>query len=1197
MKFHLVMIVSGHYSVCLIYFVEQMVIIGGLRYNSQRTFGVNGLVRVKMKEQHPYYNYYNRAINSSKNGFKLVLGGTGLGKTSGIVEVTSSAQTEGRKFIYCANRIQLLNEMGEKLQADQFVHLRRDVEIVRELILGESSEQFNKFLHSKHVIADSKGKAQVKHSEVVSAVQYIKQLSQEINSEKLFKEMIQNHARKIMHFFRGLVADANGKPRFEALVSHPIIQKLFPYIAFQRNQEIKVLLITIQKAFHGFFDGKQVVTLSSLNRHNGGHIIFLDEFDFLENDLISLICESSQIEETFSFVEYFYKAMKRHKLPLPNYPISPSIRNQIEEIVKIIDDMRDEAKIDFPTINQFTSSIPKQRLAIFQTTHTTSNSSLYLEQTERSFEIVKNAFSEAGANNLKAIRLFDTIHQASSRIIYLFKQLEANNPEVYREILNHCFKATIFKRLIPQISQLPQNRQAKLTRFDNLLNTGFGLYEIQDLQQTTDTSEVSFRHYSIYTTPEKILHTLAAHNLVFGLSATADIPRCVRNFDIDWLRRQGDVTFFDINQDDIKTINSLNDKKHLIRNNTVEVVQAKELDKTTNKGLLNFINAAAKFEEFGGDDKVGFRRRRVERFFASLDWILNNRMPEELKTDTHLLFFNTFAQIKYLFQQHQKPFKGIYSISVRDGDFLFSIYDLSYKEIEFIIVFYDADQAKLIQSSELAKKQYHKLFWENKPVILVTQYPSAGNGVNLQYRINDESKKEIDFKNIHLLEVPYFFFGRSSPDNSQSEKRAILKQNIWYLGKLFESKIVSEQWFKATLDNLRNPNLNHNYRNGLGAISSDALLNRLARYIQALGRIERVWQPMADQTIVLCREAYQDFQVYCTRAQYDYIRNERQATASNNLRQVFEQISAQTKVTEREMKRKREERLVEVEAICRTKIKELVKRLEDVRQNIDSTDARNDWLNLRKAVLQHDLQADILKKYSCVFRSPYYQDGILRINKKYDIFPPNINHGDILEWRLDSIYCHVAENHTIQRFFQNRGYELAFTTTSHLFITPYCYQSILAGAIGEEAIQAILIQEEVKLEPVSGTLFELADLKIQAQPWYVDCKNYSERTLDYFSLSADDPSYRPKLNDADFKKLAQHKLQRIKKVSPNCKLIFLNLVSRNNRPQRYFDNNFASVETFQEAEIIIIQGVLNRDNLNEYNESFNRFLSDLIITL
>ena len=260
--------------------------------------------------------------------------------------------------------------MGEKLQAGQFVHLRRDVEIIRELVLGESSEQFNKFLHSKHVNTGSIGKAQIKHSEIVSAVRYINQLSQEVNSEKLYKEMIQSHARKIMRFFRGLVADANGKPRFETLVSNPVIQKLFPYIAFQRNQQIKVLLITIQKAFHGFFDGKQVVTLSSLKRQNGGHIIFLDEFDFLENDLISLICEGSQIEETFRFVEYFYKAMKRHKLPLPNYPVSPSIRNQIEEIVKIIDDMRDEAKIDFPAINQFTSSIPKQRLTIFQTTHT-----------------------------------------------------------------------------------------------------------------------------------------------------------------------------------------------------------------------------------------------------------------------------------------------------------------------------------------------------------------------------------------------------------------------------------------------------------------------------------------------------------------------------------------------------------------------------------------------------------------------------------------------------------------------------------------------------------------------------------------------------------------------------------------------------------------------------------------------------------
>lgn len=68
-----------------------------------------------MNDKHPYFEYYNRTIQQDTNGLKLVLGGTGLGKTTAIVDVVKHAETD-RKFIYCANRIQLLNEMAQKLK-------------------------------------------------------------------------------------------------------------------------------------------------------------------------------------------------------------------------------------------------------------------------------------------------------------------------------------------------------------------------------------------------------------------------------------------------------------------------------------------------------------------------------------------------------------------------------------------------------------------------------------------------------------------------------------------------------------------------------------------------------------------------------------------------------------------------------------------------------------------------------------------------------------------------------------------------------------------------------------------------------------------------------------------------------------------------------------------------------------------------
>ena len=87
----------------------------------------------------------------------------------------------------------------------------------------------------------------------------------------------------------------------------------------------------------------------------------------------------------------------------------------------------------------------------------------------------------------------------------------------------------------------------------------------------------------------------------------------------------------------------------------------------------------------------------------------------------------------------------------------FEAYQISFFENPFNVIFYDAQQAKIIQSEDEVKSAYHQMFWDEIPVIVVTQYSSAGNGVNLQYRPTENSP-ETDFSNIHLLDTPYFFF-------------------------------------------------------------------------------------------------------------------------------------------------------------------------------------------------------------------------------------------------------------------------------------------------------------------------------------------------------------------------------------------------------------------------------------------------------
>jgi hypothetical protein len=171
---------------------------------------------------------------------------------------------------------------------------------------------------------------------------------------------------------------------------------------------------------------------------------------------------------------------------------------------------------------------------------------------------------------------------------------------------------------------------------------------------------------------------------------------------------------------------------------------------------------------------------------------------------------------------------------------------------------------------------------------------------------------------------------------------------------------------------------------------------------------------------------------------------------------------------------------------------------------------------------------------------------------------------------------------------------LRFDHPGFQFFTPYCLQAILAGAIGEEAITALLDREGITVEPLPDALFEVADLCIAAKPWFIDCKHYNDLTLDRFSLPVDDPLWHPTLNEAYFIKHAQAKLDRImRQAGAESKLMYINLVSGQERPLGYYDRDFQPVPDFDAAAIIVVQGALDRQAPNCFQPAFTTFLDDL----
>src|SRR5260370_41636576 len=175
----------------------------------------------------------------------------------------------------------------------------------------------------------------------------------------------------------------------------------------------------------------------------------------------------------------------------------------------------------------------------------------------------------------------------------------------------------------------------------------------------------------------------------------------------------------------------------------------------------------------------------------------------------------------------------------------------------------------------------------------VTCCHSAGRGANQHALPQKHSGRgdRRDFTIIGLLERPYYYFSPLDGDQTAEDQAATLKENIWYLAKLFFSKTISEQQCRQLLSTLNHPDPWNNMYRSHSDTRIDALYNDISTFIQALGRIERTWKKTPDQTVLLSPEVDLRFQMFCSPA-FDEVREGREAIISENLRQVFEQASA-----------------------------------------------------------------------------------------------------------------------------------------------------------------------------------------------------------------------------------------------------------------------------------------------------------------
>jgi hypothetical protein len=270
-------------------------------------------------------------------------------------------------------------------------------------------------------------------------------------------------------------------------------------------------------------------------------------------------------------------------------------------------------------------------------------------------------------------------------------------------------------------------------------------------------------------------------------------------------------------------------------------------------------------------------------------------------------------------------------------------------------------------------------------------------------------------------------------------------------------------------------------------------------------------------------------------------------------------------------------------------------RLVHFRRNQKDREAREAWTQLRQAVLYHKFSDPVVLATDAVWPVTHCADGVILHSEDWKVYPPGTKSYALKRWDVNGIYRLIARNDFVRDHFEKKGIPLAFPGNPPYIFTPYIHQSVLSGVIGEEAVEAILIEAGFETETVPDLLFETIDLKIAGHPWYIDCKNFTERTMDNFYLTVESPGHSDKLNVDYFTKSAARKLTAIRDYHTGelCKLIYMNLASDDDRAIQFFDSSFQECHSFASADIVIVQGILRRAAPNEFHTDFLMLIRDM----
>ena len=1211
-------------------------------------------------EGRTYEEYYLRAIehgqeNGTKGkpiGFKIVGGPTGLGKTFGIRKAVRTLREDNwsGRFAYITHRHILLEGMTSDLDSEgvPYTYLKSQLDNVT-AFLESDWDQFLDSLQTRHHFFRT---LSLNYDKMILLGHEILEWLKEFKSSKspaireAKKQMLDSRCSRFRRVIQDGLRHMEESKRKELIEGESPLWLLFPYLRFLHDPARPVLLATTKKMLSGFFDGESTLNIVSLK----DCVIFFDEFEVQESEILGHMCQQTGISNNFEFVRQFCTEVG-NQIARGTLPEHGSGAKEI--IDQFTDDLKRHGYGDLPIFRFVMSdgefkdrSGKQQNLLIFQSKRIIQGRPFFLAPDIDAWRVVRRK-GKSLTGLLPSRRLLYAVSSATNKILEFFAQMWADGlHDQWEQWCLQCYDyrndlvSGQYRKIIQQYGMFkrPLMLRRRGGNAKGISNTiyykGFDTYNlVRGKNPTIAPDDVFVSQRSLQITPEYILWQMSQQNMVFGISATGDIPRYVNSFDLEWLRRY--TNYIPIDDEDRQLILDMKKAKKILRQGeagvdpyAIRLEAAKSLDREhplNNIFMNGFLEAGffAKSESEGIESAAIVRMDIARKFLETLRWI-----AAESDNQAHLVFVNSFAYILKLLQKlaSGRRFGAISAIEVIKKSE--SEYQVSLEGEEFYIYFVSAAVAKRERRPYYVPHRGMKL-------VVATQYATAALGVNLnwcdEWVASEEDAKEPerkDFEGIHLLQSKHFYLSAKDSEEDRWGNRADgTKKFIWQMWKLREARMLSTAEFEQIIQNVSRYASKFNqvqYK-----LSIDYYLNQLALFHQTLGRIDRQRKPsntidirladtpslpgnrindspMAVLSAVLAMPEVSP--MIEGRASYtsDLILNVHAAIEKRSRRDLAKNMTQQQDISE-------------IQAHCRDKISHMLNLIEQIKAGAirgkESGAIKRIWGEMRRAMLEQDylyksdklpvsgmiidFQADFCfptRYINGESDAPFlYVDSSLSTVFKQESIATE-------RYALNWPYRQLAQNQQIEAHFISNGYETGHVSTvAHYVFVPHAIQAILSGAVGEAAIEALIRAEGISLDYGANNnmfhpdeIFEMFDMKVDGKPIFIDAKNFSASTIMRANLSSSDPMYDPVIEGGDFLRKALYKWQTLASHTGDdrTKFVVIN-VQTDDGANEYWTADLERAEGFSDCAIMLIQGAIDVTQPEKLRSEFQDWIRDV----